>query len=179
MTAEMLPVDYTITLTDTHSKDSVKRMRYGDIQKRLTQSQKTAFRQLAAIHDEQNKLRPQYRRYLDLEAQAKFYESRIKRTAAALQDEDEFESLDESAKKGRDISRIVGVAVNYADVPLWEIMLAVLEETGELQVIELETALTHLGFKTSRSAIESSLKTHRNEFQIRASGRNKFVSLKR
>ena len=165
-------------LTSTHSKSSVVSMRLGDIQTRLAQSQQDAFKRLAALHDEQNKLRPQYRRYLDLEAQVKLYEARIRRTAAALKEKDSYEPVEESVRKGKDVSNIEGVAVTYDDVPLWEIILAILEETGELQVIELENALAHLGIETSRSAIESALKTHRNEFRIRMSGRCKFVSLK-
>src|ERR1700680_1093357 len=118
MKPELFNNDCVNILTVTQSKGNVIPMRYGDIKKRLIQSQKNAFKQLEAIHDEQNKLRPQYRRYLDLEAQVKFYESRIKRTAAALQDQDEYESVEESAKKGKDISRAVGVPVSYGDVPL-------------------------------------------------------------
>src|ERR1035438_6562397 len=106
MNTEKLNSDYTNNLTHEHSKSNVIPMRLGDIEKRLAQSQEDAFKRLASIHNEQNKLRPQYRRYLDLEAQVKVYETRIRRTAAALKEKDSFEPVEESVRKGKDVSNI-------------------------------------------------------------------------
>ena len=130
-------------------------MRLRDIEKNLDQSYWDAFKRLAAIRDEQAAIRPQYRHYLDLEGDAKRYESQIRRIAGALR----------NAEPGQ-------------RVPLWEVLSAIIGETHEIQVIELEHIVRYLGFSTTRSAIESALKTHPKAFRIRMSGRNKFVSLK-
>jgi hypothetical protein len=61
---------------------------------------------------------------------------------------------------------------------LWEVMVAIVEQKPGIQVIELQLALEHFGRKTSRQAIESALATHKNEFETKVRGREKFVSLK-
>jgi hypothetical protein len=170
--------DYTNILTDTHSKCNVRAVRFGDIKTRLIQTHKDAVKQLRSIHDEQNELRSAYRRYVDLESQAKFYENRIKRVSAALREHEEFENVSDSIKDGKNVSKTIGITMDAYSVPLWEIISAILETTGEVQVIELESILSFLEIDTSRSAIESALKTHKDCFQIRPSGRSKFVSLK-
>jgi hypothetical protein len=174
----LVNIDYTFSVDNTHSLCNYALVRYGDIAKRLKQAHGDSAKRLSEIHNLQNELRSAYRRYLDLEADAKRYEKRMTRIVAALREQEEFENLDESVKSGKSISKAVGIPMDPDSVPLWEIMLAILEETGELQVIELELALKSLGFDTSRSAIESSLKTHPNEFKTRGDGRAKFVSLK-
>lgn len=125
-----------------------------------------------------NKLSSAYREYLDLEDQASRYEERMKRIVAALREMHDFGEVSLSAKE-RDVSKTIGIAMDAHAVPLWEIMVAILEEFRELQVIELETAFEQLGIKTSRSAIESAIKTHKNTFRMRGGeGRAKFISLK-
>ena len=170
--------DYTNCLTDTHSLCSIRAVRFGDIKTRLLQTHKDAAKHLHSIHNRQNDLRSAYREYLDLESQAKFYETRMKRVNAALREHEDFENVTDSIKSGKNVSKTIGIAMDAYSVPLWEIVAAILETTGELQVIELESILKFLEIETSRSAIESALKTHRDAFQIRASGRAKFVSLK-
>lgn len=172
------PSDCVLLLTDTQSMCSMTDMRYGDIEKRLRQSHKDAYSRLADIRQEQSGLYPSYRRYLDLEKQAAFYEGRAKRIVAALREKIDINAADELVKGKKSLGNAVILTMNADDVPLWEIISAVLEETGELQVIQLELALKNLGIETSRSAIESALKTHQNDFRIRMSGRNKFISLK-
>jgi hypothetical protein len=170
--------DCGFVLTDAQSMCSITNVRYGDIEKRLRQSHKDAYGRLVAIREEQSNLYPAYRRYVDLEKQAAFYENRAKRIAAALREKVDVDATDESVKQKKNLGNAVLLAMNPNDVPIWEIISAILEETGELQVVELELALRNLGIKTSRSAIESAFKTHQNEFRIRMSGRNKFVSMK-
>jgi hypothetical protein len=153
-------------------------MRYGDIETRLLQSQKDAVKRLGVIHDRQNELRSAYREYVDLEAQAARYEQRIKRIAAAFRETHDFEDVGKSARSGKNVSKTIAIAVDAYAVPLWEIMVAILEEFNELQAIEIELAFKQLGIKTSRSAIESALKTHANVFNIRTRNRDKFISLK-
>jgi hypothetical protein len=58
-------------------------------------------------------------------------------------------------------------------------MWAVVEQVEEIQVVELQDALEHFGQKASRQAIESALASHREIFETKTRGREKFVSLKR
>ena len=178
MNGEVFNSECVDTLTNTHSTRSIDFVRYGDIRTRLLQSHKDAAKRLSEIHDKQNELRSAYRHYLDLQSQAEFYETRIKRIVAALRESDDFENVDESVKRGKNVAKTISIPMAPDDVPLWEIITAILEESGELQVIELELALKTLEFETSRSAIESAIKTHKDEFRIRTSGRAKFISLK-
>jgi hypothetical protein len=151
-------------------------VRFEDIKKRLLQSYRDDGKELANILDQQNALRSEYRRYLDLDARRVALERRMERTLVAY-GPDDFEDIRKSEKSGKDTSRTVAIVIDR-DLPLWQVIVAILEQYGELQVIQLELALDRLGHKTSRSAIESSLKTHPDEFKIRTSGRAKFVSLK-
>lgn len=149
-------------------------MRYGDIRKRLLSTHTSAGKRLAEIHKRQNELHAAYREYLDLQEDARRYEKRIARIDAALSECDELEDIRQSQKDGKDISNKVAVVTNSA-TPLWEIIVAVLEETGEIQVIELGLVLESLGLGTGRSALESAFKTHPNEFKIRGDRHGKFV----
>ena len=108
--------------------------------------------------------------------QAAFYENRAKRIIAALREKIDIDWRDKSVKEKKNLGNAELLAMNAYDVPLWQIISAILEETGELQVVELELALKKLGIETSRSAIESAFKTHQNEFRIHMSGRNKLIS---
>jgi hypothetical protein len=62
--------------------------------------------------------------------------------------------------------------------PLWKVMREILKQTAEIRVYELEDHLKSFGVKAARSAIESALATHANQFRIIKRGREKFVSLK-
>lgn len=176
--AEQVNSNYTISVdTVKFSCNDRISMRYGDIRKRLISTHASAAKRLTEIHKRQNDLHSSYREYLDLVEDAKRYERRVARIDAALSESEHFEDMKQSQKDGKDISNKVAVVTNSA-TPLWEIMLAILEETGEIQVIELELVLNSLGLETGRSALESALKTHPNEFRIRGDRHGKFVSLK-
>lgn len=165
-----------ILLTITHSIGIILRVRFDDIRKRLDQSYKADSRELSEVLDKQNALRPNYRKYLDLEARRLDLERRIQRTIVA-RGTDVFEDIKSGRNGGDSSKKTVGVVVDH-DLPLWQVMVAVLEQYGELQAIELQRALEYLDHGTSRSAIESALKTHRDVFQVRESGRYRFVSLR-
>jgi NH3-dependent NAD+ synthetase len=64
-------------------------------------------------------------------------------------------------------------------LPLWLAMRAILEQTTEVQVVDLQDALEHFGIKASRQAIESALASHKETFETKTRSRDKFVSLKR
>jgi hypothetical protein len=164
-------------LDNTHSICLNGCMRLGDIRKRLFDLHKDSAERLAAIHSEQNEIRSVYQRYLDLELDARRYEKRMVRAVAALREQRETENIDESIRSGKNVASTIALPIDVDGVPLWEIITAILTVSGEVQVVELASLLEFLGFRTTRSAIESSLKTHPNDFRIRESGRSKVVSL--
>jgi len=67
---------------------------------------------------------------------------------------------------------------NLSRYPLWKIIREIVRQTVDLRVYELQTHLKAFGVDTTRSAIESALLTHKEEFRITRHGREKFVSLK-
>ena len=58
-------------------------------------------------------------------------------------------------------------------------MQAIVEQAGEIQVIDLQDTLEYFDVKTSRQAIESALASHKETFETKTRGREKFVLLKR
>ncbi len=177
MNTETRNIDSTNILTDVDSRFSVDRMlRLGDIEKALEQQFREDQRQLKLNYTEQNRLRPKVIRYRYLENDAKARETRMRRIMAVL-GEDRFRGMRESVKAGVDVSKMVSLAVSF-DVPLWEAIAAIVEQAPGIQVVELQHALEHLGRKASRQAIESALATHKDEFETKIRGRDKFVSLK-
>lgn len=67
---------------------------------------------------------------------------------------------------------------NLSRYPLWKIMREIVRQAVDLRVYELQTHLKAFGINTTRSAIESALLTHKEEFKITRHDREKFVSLK-
>jgi hypothetical protein len=151
-------------------------MRVADIKKALTQQFALDRKYLKLNLAEQNKLLPDVMRFRDLQKDEATRERRLRRIIAAL-GEEEFETLSDSSRAGEDVSDSFGV-VTSGDLPLWEVMAVIVEQKPGIQVIELQLVLEQLGRKTSRQAIESALTTHKNEFETKVSGREKFVSLK-
>lgn len=151
-------------------------VRLADIERALRQQFSEDAKQLKLNHEKQNKLRPMVMQFRDLEKDEKARSTRMRRIIATL-GPDEFETLDKSMRAGKDVSKTIGT-VTTDDLPLWEVMAAIVEQKPGIQVIELQLALEHFGRKTSRQAIESALATHRNEFETKIRGREKFVSLK-
>ncbi len=64
-------------------------------------------------------------------------------------------------------------------MPLWLAMKAIVEQTTEVQVVDLQDALEYFKIKASRQAIESALASHKETFETKVRNREKFVSLKR
>jgi hypothetical protein len=152
-------------------------IRLSDIEKSLRQQLKADMKQLQSNYVEQNKLRPHVLRWRDLESDAKTREQRIQRTMALI-GEDEFVSIQELIAAGNDVSNAIGVAID-GQLPLWMAIRAIVEQVSEIQVSDLQLALDHFNRKTSRQAIESALASHKETFETKVRGRNKFVSLKR
>ncbi len=163
-------------MTDLESLFTIRLMRIADIEKALTQQIKLDKKHLAQNFAEQNDLLPSVMRFRDLQKDAAARERRIRRIIATL-GEDKFETLSKSLREGEDVSNVIGT-VTSGDLPLWEVMAAIVEQKPGIQVIELQFALEHFGRKTSRQAIESALTTHKSEFETKVIGREKFIRLK-
>ncbi len=178
MNTELRKNDSTNNLTRIESSCSVIAViRFADIEKRLDQQYREDAKQLKKNYSEQNKLRPAVLRFSDLEREAKAREERMARVVMLL-GEDNFEDTRRELLKGMDMSK--EITTNTPEkLPLWLAMKAVVEQVSELQVVDLQDALTHFGINTSRQAIESALASHKETFETKVRGREKFVSLKR
>lgn len=152
-------------------------IRFADIEKRLDQQYREDAKQLKKNYSEQNKLRPAVLRFNDLEREAKTREERMARVVMLL-GEDKFENTRRELLKGLDVSR--EITTNTPEkLPLWLAMRAIVEQVSDLQVVDLQDTLTHFGIDASRQAIESALASHKETFETKVRGRDKFVSLKR
>jgi hypothetical protein len=152
-------------------------IRFADIERRLAQQYNEDVRRLRKNYSEQNKLRPSVLRYHDLEREAKAREERISRIIM-LSGEQEFEDVRRALLKGDDVSKEI-VTLTDDKLPLWLAMKAIVEQVTELQVVVLQDALEYFKIKASRQAIESALASHKETFETKTRGRDKFVSLKR
>jgi hypothetical protein len=152
-------------------------IRFADIEKRLDQQYREDAKQLKKNYSEQNKLRPAVLRFSDLEREAKAREERMARVVMLL-GEESFEDTRRELLKGMDVSK--EITTNTPEkLPLWLAMKAVIEQVSELQVVDLQDALTHFGIIASRQAIESALASHKETFETKVRSRDKFVSLRR
>ena len=124
-------------------------------------------------------LRSAYQRYRDLAAHL---DSRIERIRIVLgllagqQDwhiGEAFGVLDEAG------ATLENPADIREDTPLWKMVREVVRQVEELRIVELEDIMKNLKVKTSRQAIEAAIDAHKRTFQIRRSGREKYVSLRR
>jgi hypothetical protein len=137
------------------------------------QKQTTAdFDRLREIDSQQDKLRSEYLKFVDLEEERKRKTERLRRTSSLIADllNDTF---------GKDQDEFGEYVIPVSDLTLWEAMLSVLEQTGEVQLAELLHVLEQLGKKVTRGAIESAITTHHDKFLAKTRGRERFVSLKR
>ncbi len=177
MNTEIRNIDSTNNLTVVESKYTLNSViRLADVRKRLEQQYREDEKHLRQNYAEQNKLRPTVIRFHDLEREAKEREGRLQRIAALIEDES-FRNTRRDLISGVDVSKEVTF---YAEeVPLWLAMKAIVEQVSEIQVIDLQNSLDYFGKKSSRQAIESALASHKETFETKVRGRDKFVSLKR
>ena len=170
--------DSTNNLTHVESSCSVSAViRFADIEKRLDQQYNEDVKQLRKNYSEQNKLRPAVIRFRDLEREAASRERRMKRIVMLMGDEKYSDTI-ESLRQGDDVSK--EITVNTDDkLHLWRAMQAIVEQAGEIQVVDLQDTLEYFKIKASRQAIESALASHKERFETKVRGREKFVSLKR
>ena len=152
-------------------------VRFADIKKRLDQQYQEDVKYLRKNYSEQNKLRPAVLRFHDLEREAKLREERMERVVMLL-GEDKFSDTRRELLKGIDVSKEIAISVDDK-LPLWLAMKAIVEQTTEVQVVDLQDALEYFHIKASRQAIESALASHKETFETKTRNRDRFVILKR
>jgi hypothetical protein len=152
-------------------------IRFADIAKRLDQQYSEDEKQLRKNYSEQNKLRPHVIRFHDLEREAKAREERMSRIILLL-GEEKFGDTLKDLRRGEDVSKEIAVTTEEK-LPLWRAMQAILEQTSESLVVDLQDALEYFDMKASRQAIESALASHKETFETKMRTGDKFVSLKR
>jgi len=178
MQTEKRNTESTNSLTEVDFGFTIPRViRFADIAKRLSQQYDEDDKQLRKNYSEQNLLLPSVVRFQDLEREAKDREERMARIITLLGEEKFADTLTD-LRKGEDVSRKISVNL-YKKLPLWMAMQAILEQMGEILVIDLQDALEYFKMKASRQAIESALASHKETFETRMKSGDKFVSLKR
>jgi hypothetical protein len=113
-------------------------------------------RQLMLLDTEQNQLADAYHRYVELRE--------ITRTKARLPDR---------------LHAILGKSKNLQHLKLWEVLELYLSFVPEAQVADILGFFDWVGYKSTRQAIESTIKTHKSQFVVRKEGWDRFISLAR
>ncbi len=189
-TLEVWQNDCTFMLTDVQWICSLKGMaRFKDIVSGISDQTTRRLGELTERQTELNKLLGAYRRYRELSARIES-EGESARIGMALlfnvpmkthQETNPYPLDDEDLKQVEDAARnaeIVPQTLELKQYPLWKIMREILRQVPEMRVYELEAHLKAFGVPAERSAIESSLKTHRKQFHVTVKGREKFVGWK-
>lgn len=190
-TNESRRLDYTFLLTDVEWMCSLKGMaRFKEIVKGISEQTARRMREVGMVERELSELLPAYQRYRELSARVG-PESESARIGMALwlnvpmKTHPELNAYDvplEDRMRIEDEAKNAVVfdsrALDLGQYPLWKIMREVLRQVPEMRVYELEAHLKAFGVPVARSAIESSLKTHRKQFRVRPQGREKFVAWK-
>ena len=174
MQSQISSHDNTILL-DTVSSASYNStvIKAAQVAQAMSQRAKADFDRLKAIDKEQAQLRSGYLRYRDLEDEKRDKGERLRRTASVVPKEHV-----KFAVSGDDVDDFNSYIVKVSDLPLWEVMLAVLQETGEIKLFELHHVLEQFGKNVTRRAIENALTAHNADFRAISRGRERFVSLR-
>jgi len=114
-------------------------------------------KQLAAIETEKDQLAEAYHRYNELD-ELQSDKSRWLYRLESLVDKDAH-------------------ALKY--MSLWELLEIYLTFVPEAQVADILGFFEWLNYKTTRQAVESVIKTHKERFTVRKDGWDRFISLKR
>jgi len=146
------------------------------IAKALSQQAKADFDRLNAIDSEQDKIRSEHLRFVDLDREKKEKAARLRRTASLIPGR-----LQNIGVTGNDDEHdpFDMYVVEAKELTLWEAMLALLEHTGDIQLYELQHLLEQFGKRVTRGAIESAVLTHPDKFRATTRNRERVVSLKR
>jgi hypothetical protein len=90
------------------------------------------------------------------------------------------EAYDALASKQRLLTKlqaIVGRNDNLKDIKLWELLEVYLSFVPEAQVADILGFFEWIGYKATRQAVESIIKTHKGRFAVRKEGWDRFISL--
>jgi hypothetical protein len=189
---ELCQIDYTLLLTDVQSMCSLKGMaRFKDIVKGLSIQTTRKLSSVVKTQTELGELLRAYQRYRELSARIEPENESAQIGAALLFNvpmklhsevnpyplsERDIREMEDAMKDGIEIDP---KTLDLGQYPLWKIMREILRQVPEMRVYELEAHLKAFGVpKSERSAIESSLKTHRRQFYVTRKGREKFVAWK-
>jgi hypothetical protein len=113
-------------------------------------------KQLAAIDVERVELEEKYQRYREL-----------------------YEMESSKAQLLMKLQAIVGRNDDLKHISLWEILEVYLTFVPEAQVADILGFFEWIGYKTTRQAVESIVKTHKHRFAVRKDGWDRFISLTR
>lgn len=113
-------------------------------------------RQMRNIADELAKLADAYNRYLELS-----------------------ESMSAKVDFLNRLETIIEKTKDVQDLKLWEILKVYLTFVPEAQVADILGFFDWVGYKSTRQAIESTVKTHKDAFIVRKDGWDRFISLAR
>jgi hypothetical protein len=113
-------------------------------------------RQIRNIGDEIARLADGYHRYLELS-----------------------ESLSAKVDLLNKLETIIEKTKDVQDLKLWEILMVYLTFVPEAQVADILGFFEWVGYKSTRQAIESTVKTHKDTFIVRKDGWDRFISLTR
>jgi hypothetical protein len=164
--------------------------KFKDIVSGLSRQTIRKVEEVGKAQDELNRLLESYQRYCELSARIG-PESESAQVGAALlfnvpiklhSEVNPYPLSERDIREMEDVMR-EGIEVDpktldLEQYPLWKIMREILRQVPEMRVYELEAHLKQFGIVTSRSALESCLKTHRKQFRVRTQGREKFVAWK-
>jgi hypothetical protein len=180
--------DYRKILTNLLSLYNMSGMHFKHIVTGLGEQLGREHRALQDANDELSKLREAAQRFRMLESAVRTQEESFKICAALLMNAPTLKAKvgDGFALSDGEVDALCeqsGLAISPEELdienyPLWKVIREVLKQTSEIRIYELESHLKTFGVKTSRSAIESAIITHKKEFKVTKRGREKFVALK-
>jgi len=136
---------------------------------------------IRAIQAEQDQRRESHLRFLELSERAQPKQERLEIAVGLLlnmpvKDNPKapagFSEWETPVPLPVDVSRL-----DVSKFALWKVIREIVRQTSEIRMIELESALNSFGTKATRSAIDSALTVHKNEFHVFWRGREKYVSL--
>jgi len=127
---------------------------------------------------ELRKLRAAYLRYRDLTENLESRIERVKIVLGLLAEQKKW-NVEEAVPFLDELGIEIETPADIRDeTSLWKLIREVVRQVEELRIVELENVMRELKVKASRQALEAAIDAHQRTFQVRRSGREKFVSLK-
>ena len=127
---------------------------------------------------ELKELRSAYQRYRDLMAHLDGRAERVRIVLGLLAHQEDWNIGEAFTFQDELGMPLENPAEIREEMPLWKMIREIVRQVEELRIVELEDVMRALKVKTSRQAMEAAIDAHKRTFQIRRSGREKFVALK-